>query len=893
MATYRSQLLMMWFAVATSVANLTATEVADTNWWSLKPLVRPQTPELDDNETARARTVIDAFVIAQHGERGLTFSPTADRRTLIRRVHYDILGLPPSPERVDAFLRDDDPLAYEKLVDELLASPHYGERWARHWLDVVHYGDTHGYDKDKLRPNAWPYRDYVVRAFNVDTRYDRFVREQLAGDVYYPDTVDGITALGFISAGPWDYIGHAEVPETKIDGRIARHLDRDDMVSSTMTTFLSTTASCARCHHHKFDPVTMEDYYSLQAVFAAVDRADRTYDSDPQLGRRRRELTRKLRALQAESTEADALVRQRAGGALAELEKGVKEIEESQQQSDAYGYHSGIERQPNVTKWVQVDLGSRVKLAAITLIGAYDEFGGIGAGFGFPPRFRIEISDDDRFESGVETIVDYAGRDFDNPGCTPQRFDADGEARYVRVTATKLVRRDVNDFTFALGELQVFARESGENAAHGARVTAMDSIEQPVRWKKINLVDGVRYGLSVLDAERLARLRDELQALRDRSTDLETRDRLRRVKERRASVDAEIAALPTPGLVYAGTVYHGNGAFRGTGPDDGRPREIRVLNRGNIRTPGDRVTPGTIGILPGSPARFELDPNHVESDRRRALAEWIVAPANPLTWRSIVNRVWQYHFGRGLVETSNDFGRMGAKPSHPELLDWLAVEFRDGGQSIKRLHRLILTSTVYRQSSATNDAFVRIDGSNKYLWRMLRRRLSAEELRDTVLAVSGSLDTRMGGPGFRCFVLEQPDNSPHYEYDKHDPDARDTHCRSIYRFIVRSQQDPFMTTLDCADPSQTVDRRGETLTALQALALFNNKFMVRMSGHFATRLERRTDELDEQLELVYRLALQRDPTPEERRDVASHARRLGLVNICRVIFNLSEFVFVD
>ncbi|MFO0808519.1 MAG: DUF1549 domain-containing protein [Gemmataceae bacterium] len=258
------------------------------DWWSLKPLVQPPVPG--------GGHPVDAFVRAALRAKGMEPSPPADRRTLARRLFFDLIGLPPSPEEVEAFVADAAPDAYDRLVDRLLASPHYGERWARHWLDVVHYGDTHGYDKDKPRPNAWPYRDYVIRAFNEDKPVGRFVREQIAGDVLFPGSADGIEALGFLSAGPWDFIGHAEVAESKIDGKVARHLDRDDVVTTVVQTFMSLTVQCAQCHNHKFDPIGQEDYYALQAVFAAIDRTDRPYDRDPAVARRRADLDGRKRA---------------------------------------------------------------------------------------------------------------------------------------------------------------------------------------------------------------------------------------------------------------------------------------------------------------------------------------------------------------------------------------------------------------------------------------------------------------------------------------------------------------------------------------------------------------------------------------------------------------------
>jgi hypothetical protein len=575
------------------------------------------------------RNPIDAFILHRLEKQGMKPSPEADRRTLIRRLSFDLLGLPPTPAEIDAFIHDRSPDAYERLVERLLASPRYGERWARHWLDVVHYGDTHGYDKDKLRPNAWPYRDYVIRAFNEDRPYSRFVKEQLAGDVFYPDTPDGIVGLGFLAAGPWDFVGHVELREGTLDKQITRNLDRDDMVATTMNTFASMTVQCARCHDHKFDPITQENYYSLQAVFAAVDRADRPYRADP-----------------------------------------------------------------------------------------------------------------NRAETG---------------------------------------------------------------------------------------------------------------------------------------------------LVYAAATHFAPaGAFTPTG---GKPRSIYLLRRGSEKNPVREVGPGTVACLKDLPSRFPLD-GKPEGERRAALARWLTDSRNPLTWRSIVNRVWLYHFGQGLVETPNDFGRMGGKPSHPELLDLLAVEFRDGGQSIKQLHRLIVNSATYRQASADNAEFARMDGGNRLLWRMNRRRLDAESIRDAVLAVSGRLDRKMYGPGFRTFGFLD-DHSPHYKYEEYDPDDPAGHRRSIYRFLVRSVPDPFMETLDCPDPSLRVEKRNESLTALQALALLNDRFMLRHAEHFAARVEKTGGDLEIQIHTAYRLALGREPKPEEARLLIDYARKHGLANTCRLILNTNEFSFVD
>ncbi|MCG3163469.1 MAG: hypothetical protein JMDDDDMK_04896 [Acidobacteria bacterium] len=676
--------------------------------WAWQPIKRPavpSTPVKIRNPQSAIRNSIDAFISAKLAQAGLRMSPEADRRTLIRRLSFDLIGLPPAPERVRRFVSDRDPQAYEKLVDELLQSPRYGERWARHWLDVVHYGDTHGYDKDKPRPNAWPYRDYVIRALNEDKPYARFVQEQIAGDALFPGTRDGIVALGFISAGPWDFIGHAELPETKTDGKIARHLDRDDMVANTMGTFTSVTVHCAQCHNHKFDPISQEDYYSLQAIFAALDRADKKYFLDPAMTERFNRLDGRQRELAERKRVIERDAAKEAGGAM-------------------------------------------------------------------KPETRAE--------------------------------------------------RDA------------------------------------------------------INAE-LARLNQQL------------------------------AEFPKPEVVFAGTVHYGVGDFRGTGADGGKPRPIYLLARGQVTHPGREMTPGALSMLSFQPSRFALSKDAPEGERRAALARWITDPQNPLTWRSIVNRVWQYHFGAGIVTTPNDFGLNGARPSHPELLDWLAAEFRDGGGSLKKLHKLIVMSAAYRQSSnpqsgnlqsgIPHSAF-RIphsqDSGNALLWRQNRRKLEAEAVRDAVLAVSGKLDLTMGGPGWQDFVIEHPEHSPHYEYGLADPDDKQTWRRSIYRFIVRSQTQPWMTALDCADPSMRVDKRNESLSPLQALALLNNGFMVTQARHFAERLQReRPNDLARQIERAHWLAFGRAPTAAERKKFIAFAQSYGLPNLCRALLNLNEFAFAD
>jgi mono/diheme cytochrome c family protein len=854
--------------------------------WAWQPIVKPAVPAAVAEfamrpGVERERNQIDFFIRAKLAEKQLAPSPVADRATLIRRLSFDLTGLPPTSEEIEAFVADTDPQAYETLVDRLLASPRYGERWARHWLDVVHYGDTHGYDKDKPRPNAWPYRDYVVRSLNADKPYARFIEEQVAGDVLYPDTLDGQQAIGFIAAGPWDLIGHTEVPETKTDGKIARHLDRDDMVANTIGTFAGVTIHCAQCHAHKFDPITQDDYYSLQAVFAALDREDRPYHADPAVRAAHASVAGRKAAVEKRQKDLEAAITKAAGPRLAELDKAIaaKPAAKGGNPGDEFGYHSAISSSPDAVKWLQLDLGRETALTEIVLCPCYDDFNGIGAGFGFPLRYRMEVSNDPAFATGVTVVSAQDAADVPSPGTVPQRVATTATARYVRITATKLAPRN-NDFIFALAEVRVTAAD-GKDVAAGSVVTSLDSIEAPPRWQRRNVVDGQSPHAA---ADELAALKAERNELLATTRDEKIEADLTEVKAELEAIEAERKQLPVMQTVYAATARQ-----RG-----GTPRTIHVLSRGNVLSPAHEVGPGALALVDALQSRFDLPPSHAEGDRRAALAHWLADPRNPLTWRNIVNRVWHYHFGQGIVATPSDFGRMGAPPTHPELLDWLAVEFRDGGGSLKPLHRLIVTSATYRQSAASVPEFAAIDSGNQSLWRQNRRKLEAEAVRDAVLAVAGTLDLTMGGPGWQDFKIEHPAHSPHYRYDLADPEDKATWRRGIYRFIVRSQTQPFMTVLDCADPSMRVEKRNQSISALQALALLNNGFMTTQARHFAARVEREIGgDPVSQVDHAIRLALGRPATAEERTALVSLTEAHGLANTCRAILNLNEFSFVD
>ncbi len=685
------------------------------------------------------------------------------------------------------------------------------------------------------------------------------------------------------------------MPETKLDGKIARHLDRDDMVQNAVGTFCSLTVQCAQCHYHKFDPISQEDYYSLQAVFAGIDRTDVDYYPDDASMQKFAALQKQKKQLTDVIAALEEPLKKKAGEAYVALSKRIDGAAEKGANPNAkpdFGYHSAISPTQDAVKWVQVDLGKSVQVERIVLKPCYDDYGKIGGGFGFPVRFKIEVSDDPTFKAGVTLVWRKHDatfmNDFVNPGLKPFESGTAGDdgvtGRFVRVTAVKLAPR-MNDYIFALAEMEVYDSKTGPNLAVNRPVTSLDSIEAAPRWRKANLTDGIApESRTEEDKLKLIRERDVLMLAQ---ADEATKKKLRDARKQR---DA-LPQLPAPQKIYAGAVHYGSGAFKGT---HGIPRTINVLKRGDMKQPAQEVSAGTVKALSELlQVPFKVAGDH-ESDRRAALAKWITDKNNALAWRSIVNRVWQHHFGRGLVDTANDFGRMGGKPSHPELLDWLAVTFRDDfGGSLKKLHRLIVMSEVYRQASDASDLSEKSDAANMWLSHQNRRKLDAESIRDSILAVSGKMDFTMGGPSFQDFIIDKPQHSPHYEYHLHDPEDPKSWRRSIYRFIVRSQQQPFMTVLDCADPSMRVDKRNESLSPLQALAMMNNGLTVAMAKHFAARVTKEASGLEAQTQRAFVLALSRSPTNDELTPLIDYAKREGLENACRVILNLNEFSFVD
>ncbi|MEK0445036.1 MAG: hypothetical protein RLZZ399_357 [Verrucomicrobiota bacterium] len=976
--------------------------------WSFQPV------KVDANSPGS----IDAFIDAKLQGVKLSRSPEASRRTLIRRLSYDLVGLPPTPEEIDAFVSDSHPKAYEQLVDRLLASERFGEKWARHWLDVVRFAESHGFEMNQARPNAWPYRDYVIRALNEDKPFDQFVREQLAGDQLGQDA-----ATGFLVGGAMDQVRSAD-PVLSANQRAD---ELHDMVSTTAATFLGLTVNCARCHDHKFDPILAKDYYAMTALIQGTrhgERPMRTQETEErlrQVAALRRELApveAALRKVQPYSHLGRIVCLDDSSDPSTAQRAGVTQIEQPRN-GEPIVYTAGNQRGQ------AGDLGDVVRLP--NLGRSYREWSPrSGAGeklFTWDPRvsgrYRIWISwsvaadhtlgakyvmdrdgdlsttgdQKDLAEVNQRTFADgtaaiarekrwsgffLAGEqdltpqsvlllktgakggvhtadlvvfeeviDDAKPGVQPplrapvvhlanEEHFAPQQAKYVRLTVTK-----TNGAAACIDELEVFGtRDGGRNLAasqNGTVATASGVFlngENPkhqiahvndgvygndrswigharegswvqlefrkpeeisrivwsrdrradpkVRAFEDRLAEGYRIEVSMdgLEWKMVAHSGDRLGAsFRGAVSTIPTITKVPEGKvaevaawtERRVELLGKIQELSKMPMVYAGVFSQPGPTHRNFRGDPMQPRET--------------VTPGALSLI-GKP--MALDPSTPEAERRMALAEWIVDPANPLTARVIVNRLWHYHFGTGLVETPSDFGINGARPSHPELLDWLAHELVTHQWSLKHIHRLIVLSGAYRQSSDFRYDAAQVDSGSRLLWRFPPRRIDAEAVRDTILAVSGQLDLKMGGPGFDLFEPNQNYVKVYVTKKTYGPSE---FRRMVYQSKPRTMLDDLFGVFDCPDAGQPAPKRNASITPLQALNLLNSDFSLQQSGFLAERLVREAGkEPADQVKRAYQLAFGRVPTPEEVEEGVRFITQSELSLFCRALLNSNEFI---
>ena len=805
--------------------------------WAFKPLAKPPVPVITSPAAAasRIRNPIDAFVTAKLAEQGLTLSPEADRRTLIRRLYFILDGLPPTPEEVAAFVADTRPDAYEQLVDRLLASPRYGECWGRHWLDVIPFGETHGFEVNTPRENAWPYRDYVIQAFNNDTPYPRFMLEQLAGDTVGVDAATGfIVAAAALLPGQ---IGKDEESKLK-----ARQDELNDMIAGSGGAFLGLTLHCARCHDHKFDPVSQNDYYAIQAIFAGVRHGERP-----------------LPTPDWERHKADA------PAIRAKLDAAEMRLFEFEPLASTNGA-KGLRRAP-------VNARSNVDRFAPMLARAL--------------RFTIlATNENNRYEPCLDELEVFTA-DPRRPGNVAlASAGAKVSASGTYPNSNKHRLEHLNDGAYG-NDRSWISNTIGKGwvAVEFAKPETIDV----VRWSRDReevfrdrLPVDYRIEIETPEGEwRLVATSQDRAALSDKKTkpgippglDGERLAAYHEAMGEATELQAKLRAVTEPPMVYAGRFE--------------QPAPTHKLYRGDATQPREQVTPGAVTAL-GPPLQLPADAP--ERERRLAFARWLGDPRNPLPARVLVNRLWQYHFGEGIVSTPNDFGHNGARPTHPELLDWLAGEFVDSGWSIKHMQRLIVLSATWRQASAPRPEAMHKDAGSRLLWRFPPRRLDAEAIRDEMLSASGVLDLRMGGPGYSAFA-------PNFNYVRvYDPKpdyGPSDWRRMVYQTKVRMAQDSTFGAFDCPDAGQASPKRSRSTTPLQALNLFNSGFVTQQADLFAARLQRDSgDDVSRQVRRAFQLAFNRDPDAEESRVCETLARDHGLPTLCRVLLNSNEFLFI-
>ena len=724
----------------------------ERSYWAFQLPRRAPLPTVARGDLTSA---IDRFLDAERTARGLVAAPRADKATLVRRAHLDLLGLPPSPEEVARFVADESPNAWERLIDRLLASPHYGERYGRHWLDVARYADSGGFEYDVHRPNAWRYRDYVIRAFNDDKPYDVFLTEQIAGDEIDGRSHDSLIATGFLRAGPRVLFREKDNPERRFD-----YLD--DVLSTIGKGTLGLTIACARCHDHKFDPILQKDYYALQAsIFGYVE----------------------TEVPLAPPAEAEAYL---AKNAALNARRDVL----------------------------------RAKVAAIEK----------------PHRERLELA------------------------LIKRRFSDD----IYRAAAKPESERTPGERLLAV---QVFEAVNAP-AAEVDKALSPDAL-------------AAKQGL-VAELAAIERARPAPLPMAEVATDGD--HRFSPLGEGDEVVSCPKCRIPPP---FPGSYLH-----QGSGRYEVPPSYFLI--RGDVESHGPRMAPGFVQVATyGNPPTEIPRVDGKTSGRRLALAKWIASPENPLTARVIVNRLWQKHFGRGIVSTLENFGKMGEAPTHPALLDWLAVELVDQGWRLKPIQKLMMMSEAYRMASSfTNDADAARDPQNLYLWRFRPQRLDAEIVRDSMLAAGGNINLAVGGEPIFPFIPKDILAGQYRGKWDSTPDGPAAWRRGVYVYRRRSLPYPMFDTFDHPDMNVVAGARNVSTVPTQALTLLNNPFVLAQAERLAARVAAQARDLDAQVELAYRIALGRPPAAAERAIALGLVRTQSLAAFTHVLLNLDEFLYM-
>ena len=799
--------------------------------WAFQPVKRPSVPPLVNRKSQIANPV-DAFIAAKLTESKLTPSREADRVTLIRRLYFVMLGLPPTPEEVAAFAADKKPQAFERLVDKVLDDPRYGERWGRHWLDVIRFAESNGFETNRERPNGWRFRDYVIAAFNDDKPYDQFIREQLAGDALGVDV-----ATGFLVGGPVDIVGSPDIVLTSQQ----RADELDDMVGTTGTAFLGLTIGCARCHSHKFDPISHREYYSMTAVFSGVRHGDRALPLPPERKDEIAKIDGRIQKLEAQLARfipkpvVASVTTNATGKTLRPAVNAVRNEEALVPVEAKFVRYTILAANGGEPCIDELEVWSGERNVALATNGTKPTASGTLAGYDI---HKLEHLNDGLAGNSRSWISSESGR-----GWVQLEF-----AKAERID--RIVWGRDRDGQFK-DRVATTYRIEAALATNAWKLVASSDDREPFKGKTEKLA-GPLYRFDdapLTEAEQGRQWLAELEKAR---------------KER--------SALSKSPMVYAGNFSQPGPTYR--------------LHRGDPMQKRETLPPGTLAVF--NP--LTLATNLPEQQRRLQLADWIASPENPLTARVLVNRLWQHHFGVGLVNTPNDFGKNGTKPSHPEVLDWLASELVANGWSIKKLQRQILTSATWRQSSAPREEALKVDAGSRLLWRFPPRRLEAEGIRDSILAVSGNLDRTTGGPSF---FLHDVDRENVYHYHPKEKFGPAETRRMVYAFKVRMEQDGVFGSFDCPDGSLVMPKRSVSTTPLQALNLFNSQFMLDQSETFAERLRKEAgDERSAQVSRAWQLAFNRAPERAEAKQAVEFAKAEGLPAFCRAVLNANEFLFI-
>ncbi|APZ96730.1 DUF1553 domain-containing protein [Fuerstiella marisgermanici] len=890
-----------WSGGALDLFSITTDSRAGRDWWSLQPLRNVSPPKPDGGW---GRNGIDAFVLQKLQAQGLKPSPEASPRHLIRRLYFDLIGLPPSPEQVAAFVADPSDAAYQNVVDELLSSRHYGERWGRHWLDVVRFGESNGFERNFQRENAWPYRDWVIDSLNADMPYNEFARMQLIGDQLAGGT-EGAAATGFWVAG----VHNTTVGGSERMKQLARQDEIEEVLATLGQTFVGLTFNCARCHDHKFDPITQAEYYQLASSISGLDHGEKKIPQ-PDEQARLQVLDEQLKKHRAQLAGIDQAARQRI---IANRKSGEEFSSEPPAAFARWEFDSDLSDSIG-TLHGKAQGTARIENGALILDGAsFVETAAIPADIVEKTlEAWVQLDNLDQRGGAAISIASLQGGLFDAVvfGERDPKQWMPGSNNFKRTDTLngsdelEAINRPVHVALVYQKDGTIIGYRDG--LAYGTSIRKSDL--QPFKANETEILFGLRHKPNGGNRNLKGRIHaagfynraltpDEVAASSGNAAEYVPEEQLvaslhEATRKQREDLKAATAHLQASRDLQAAKVNRTVYTLTAR-----KAAVTNVLLRGDPDNVGDVVAPAAIDAIEGLSADFGLAPDAAEAERRRKLAEWITSENNPLFARVIVNRVWHYHFGAGIVDTPNDFGFNGGRPSHPELLDYLALQFQDNGYRLKSLHRQIVMASTYRQathghSAADTKKAAAKDATNRLLWRANVRRLEAESLRDAMLTTVGKLNDAAGGPSFKDVSVTLHKGTTYYE--PIDVDHPDFFRRTVYRFNPRGGRSALLDSFDCPDPAATAPRRSVTTTPLQSLSLMNNVLVLRMSDYFAERVRSEAgDDHAAQITRAWQLAIARDPNESERvlsdKLVAEH----GLSALCRGLFNVNEFVVIE